>query len=201
MKYITSCCISDSDRLNKCLRVLIRKGWIKAFGKPKYYLYRLTPKFYHDCLMIRIINNLKTWKKESVITDRIFDYKLKSKGYSVPSIYGIRDITWNLFGITPDILDTCNNWEIADLHRTIRNLVNEVKKIAMFKITKAGLNSFSDFLYQEKSIDDFCCVSLYINVNPMLAPDHYFPKDIEEAFENIKLKLKENKNGINNIEK
>ena len=71
-------CIRNSDRLDKCLKLLIRQGWVEAKGKPRYYIYHLADKYYLGSLIRSIVNEVYSWDKKNIIPDEIFNYILNS---------------------------------------------------------------------------------------------------------------------------
>lgn len=125
--------IKNSDTLNKCLKVLIRRKWLKTAGKPKYYRYFITPLFFAEDIK-RTIKFILDLYDEDMITDYVFDMKMKENGFDNKPKIAFKKSSWELFGYTYELMGVLNPEDKKKLNNNIKNVVKNLEEIADMKL-------------------------------------------------------------------
>ena len=135
---------TGSDRLNKCLRVLNKKGWIEKEGKPRYYKYFLQSKFYSDAIIDSKKKEFDEWMPELIITDNVFDNIMKEAGFSNEPKLMFKTSTWELFGLDHIQIQNLSTEDKKKLNLFISNVKKNLEDLIEFKLNILGINSMSD---------------------------------------------------------
>lgn len=125
--------IKNSDALDKCLKVLIRRKWIKPEGKTKYYRYFITPFFFAEDMKRNIKNNLDLYD-ENIIVDYVFNKRMQSKGLDNKPILGNKKSTWVLFGLPSELIEYFTLEDKIILNNNIKNITKNLEEIEDMKL-------------------------------------------------------------------
>jgi len=135
---------TGSDRLNKCLKVFKKRGWIEHSGIPKYRIYFLEPKYYSDGIVDSKKKELDEWMPELIITDNVFDTIMKESGFSnEPRIYP-KTSTWELFGFDHLQIQNLSTEDKKKLNTLIGNIKKNLEDLIEFKLDILCINPISD---------------------------------------------------------
>lgn len=125
--------LNNPDRLNKCLKVLIKRTWLKPIGKARYYRYFITETYFYRRIIRALKIELDQWSKD-ILTDYIFNKNMQKEDFDNKPILWEKQSTWSIFGISPELIKVLTNMDKKMLNENIKTVVNNLEEINKMKL-------------------------------------------------------------------
>jgi len=143
-------CIVSAKQLNDKLQFLINREWIKPEGKPKYYTYHLTRKYYTDMEKRNIKSMLNEWNDRETIEKLSLELLLpqnSEESFIKNSHFSSEKSDWTLFGLSFEFLFNLSDEEKKDMCKWLSDIEKNLWNIMELKFSKQKITR-DEFLKQ-----------------------------------------------------
>jgi len=137
-RRITAGCIkkyntNPNQHLNKCLRILMKRGWVDRTGKRGNYTYFRSRKYHHDRVILSLKKELDIWYEDMLITDFPFDLLMQKEGFETTPKLADKQVTWELCGFPSFLLEKMDREDTEKINNAITLLKKNLELILQIK--------------------------------------------------------------------